>query len=107
MNNYVNIVRSVIFASIHIVYFGFFCYFGDDVTTGFESIEDSIYQCSWEEFPMDTQKIYTILMIHSQKSVYIEAYMNSQCTREVFQKVILKMKTMKKNNQAINNKKIL
>lgn len=87
MKNFVNIVRSVIFALIQMNYFGLFCYFGDEVTTGFETINESIYQCSWVEFPLDKQKILTILMINSQKSVYIESCMNIRCTRDMFKKV--------------------
>lgn len=91
MKNVVNIVRSVFFSLIQINYFGLFCYFGDEVTTGFAMIDNSIYQCCWEEFPLVAQKLMTTLIINSQKSIQIEGYMNTRCTREMFKNVILKM----------------
>lgn len=95
-------MRSIIYYLIQVIYVGFFCYFGHEVTVGFETVYDSIYQCSWDEFPVEIQKIQAVMIMNAQKPVYIQGFMNTKCSREMFKKVykewmienIIKMRTL-------------
>lgn len=63
------------------------CYFGNRVTTQFEEINDAVYTCSWNRFPLEAQKLLPTMLIVCQKPVYIHGHMNLRCTHEFFRKV--------------------
>lgn len=94
MHSIVDIVRLGLCLMYVLVYIGFMCFFGDEVTNGFEVINDSVYQCSWNEFPLELQKLLPTMMIIAQNLVYVHGYMNTKCTREVLQKVNILMVTV-------------
>lgn len=60
---------------------------GDDVTIGFRTVHDSIWECTWYELPLQSQKLFPMMLAAAQKPVYIEGYMNTRCTREAVKKV--------------------
>lgn len=65
-----------------------FCFFGEEVTSHFNSVDDALYQCDWIMFPLEWQKNMPIAMILAQRPVYIGNFNAIHCTRETFQKVI-------------------
>lgn len=88
MYNMVDILRLGPCLMYVLIYIGFICFFGDEVTSGFNEINNSIYLSSWNECPLKLQKHLPTIMIIAQKPVYIYGYMNTRCTLEVLQKVI-------------------
>lgn len=72
---------------IVVTYICVLCLFGDGVTSQLELINYSIKQTSWNVFPLETQKHLIIMLINSQRPVYIQGFMNTKCTREVLAKV--------------------
>lgn len=64
-----------------------FCNSGQEVSTAFEEINDEIYQCNWQEFPLKIQRMFPIIMIVAQGPVYIESTGSFVCNRETFNKV--------------------
>lgn len=88
MHNIVNIVRLGLYLMYVLIYIGFVCFFGDDVTNGFKEISESIAQCSWYRFPLDLQKLLPTIICNAQKTVYVHGYINTKCTRELLKKVI-------------------
>ncbi|XP_055302500.1 odorant receptor 43a-like [Sitodiplosis mosellana] len=86
--HFVDILRLVIYLFFMTTYIAFLCYFGDEVHTRFETINYSIYQCCWYEFPLEMQKLQITMLNVAQKPVYVRGYMNTRCTRDVLQTII-------------------
>lgn len=66
------------------------CFFGDEVTTHFEDVNESIYLCDWYLFPLIMQKSLPPMMILAQKSLYIGNFGPVHCTRDTFKNVSTK-----------------
>lgn len=60
---------------------------GDTVTTRFNEVNESIWNCSLNEFPLEIQKFLPMILNATQKPVHIEGFMNVKCTREVLKAV--------------------
>ncbi|XP_055305834.1 uncharacterized protein LOC129570304 [Sitodiplosis mosellana] len=88
LHNTADAVRAIVFIPLVTVYVTFPCHFGHLVTMSAETIDESINQCCWEEFPVRVQKMQAIMMIMSQRPVYIQGVMNTKCSRESFQKIV-------------------
>lgn len=71
---------------------------GDDVTISFRTVHDSLWECTWYEMPLSSQKIFPMILAAAQKPVYIEGYLNTQCTRESVKKVQNSIKLEPTNN---------
>lgn len=65
-----------------------FCFFGDEVTNRFIEISDSIYDLNWYMLPIRERRLMSVMMLVTQKPVYLEGIANIQCTRENFKKVL-------------------
>lgn len=63
------------------------CYFGDEVTTHFDAVNESINQCAWYSFPLKIQKNMPMMIRLAQKPVYIGTFAEIHCTRETFKTV--------------------
>lgn len=64
-----------------------FCDFGENVTGGFEELNDAILENDWYTFPIGIQRMFPIIMISIQKTVILHGFGNIPCTREAFKKV--------------------
>lgn len=64
-----------------------FCDFGENVTGGFEELNDAISENDWYTFPIGIQRMFPIIMISIQKTVILRGFGNIPCTREAFKKV--------------------
>lgn len=71
------------------IYICFLCLLGGEVSTQFDLMFYSSYEISWNEFPLESQKLFKMMIINAQKPVYIQGYMNTQCTHEILKKVRL------------------
>lgn len=85
--NIVDILRMIVYLLFITIYIVFLCMFGDNVTSSFDEINKTIFQCAWNGFPMETQKLLQIILINASNEVYIHGHMNTKCTREVLKKV--------------------
>lgn len=85
----VDMVRLLVFLTYVLIYIGFLCFFGDVLTRRFEEVNDSICKCAWNEFPPEVQKMLPFFVMGAQKPIYIQGFMNVQCTREAFKNVII------------------
>ncbi|XP_031634447.1 uncharacterized protein LOC116347847 [Contarinia nasturtii] len=64
-----------------------FCYYGQEVSTAFEELDDEIYQCEWYEFSYKVQRIFPIMMIVAQETVNVESTGDFVCNRVTFNKI--------------------
>lgn len=64
-----------------------FCDLGENVTTGFSTLGDSIYFCDWYNFPLEIQRTLPTLLMVAEKSVELRGFGNIPCTRKAFRKV--------------------
>lgn len=74
-----------------VIYNCVLCFFGDEATKQFNFIFDSICELSFNEFPLEAQKLMLIMIITSEKPIYIQGFMNTQCTREMLKRVRLNL----------------
>lgn len=64
-----------------------YCYFGDQVTSRFSDITDTLYLCDWHLLPLHTQKNVPMMILAAQRFVHIKGFASSSCSRESFKKV--------------------
>lgn len=70
------------------IYIIVLCLFGGDVSIQFDQMFYTTIEISWNEFPLEAQKLLLMMITIAQKPIYIEGHMNTQCTRETLKKVI-------------------
>lgn len=63
------------------------CRFGDDVTTRFQDVANSVYDCPWYAMSKNLSKRFPMLIAITQRPLYLYACFNIRCTRVTFQKV--------------------
>lgn len=63
------------------------CNLGEDVTSHYANVNDSIYQISWYLCPLELQKSFKLMIMISQKPIYLEGFARFQCNRETFNRV--------------------
>lgn len=64
------------------------CYFGDEVTSSFESVSDATYQCNWYLFSLPIQKHVILMMNMAQQPLYIGNFGSIHCTRDIYARVL-------------------
>lgn len=64
------------------------CYFGDQVTSAFENLHESIYMCDWHLFPLELKKYITPMLLLAHENVYMHGFYEFDCTLQVFEQVI-------------------
>lgn len=82
-----NILRLFLILAAALVFSYFICFFGDEVTTHFAYVNESIYLCDWYLFPLKMQKSLPPMIILAQKPLYIGNFGPVHCTRDTFKKV--------------------
>lgn len=70
-----------------LLYLLIFCNFGDNVTTEFDHINETIYYFDWQSLPLELKKYLPLMMLLAQKPIYMRGLGRVQCTREMFGKV--------------------
>lgn len=88
MENMLELFRMIYTLSTYTFWLFLFCYFGNQVTTRFTDIGETIYQCDWYSYPMEMLNEMPLVISIMQKPIYLRAFGSLQCTREIFQKVI-------------------
>lgn len=83
-----NVLRFVISLVILTIYLSVLCFFGDEVNTQFENIQNWIYYCNWLNYPFKVQRLIPTMLIVAGKPIYIQGFMNVRCTRESVRKVV-------------------
>lgn len=66
-----------------------FCRGGDELTNRFASVSNQAYQFDWYLLPIEMQRCLMLMMMASQKNVYIRGAGGTQCTRDTYKKVIV------------------
>lgn len=82
-----SIFRSIIRLSGWIVGFYFICHFGGEVTSRFQDIVYSIYDCPWYSMPLKIRKYFPLMIAATQQPIYLNGCFNIRCIQETFQKV--------------------
>lgn len=85
--NYGDIMRLIICVAVVVIYIDVLCIFGGEVTVEFDQTFDSIREISWNEFPLKSQKLLLMMIITGNKPIYIQGFMNTDCTHEMLKKV--------------------
>lgn len=85
----VSIVRIVVLVLVSMIPFFLFCHFGGNITSRFEDIGDAIYQLEWYELPLDMQRDLKLIIVLSQKRIFMRGYGDIRTTHSVFNKVRL------------------
>lgn len=63
------------------------CEFGENVSTSFDEINDSIDALDWYLYPNGTQRYLPTLILQSQQPVLITGYANILFNRDAFKRV--------------------
>lgn len=69
-------------------YISVLCLLGDLVTSNFDEIDISFYTCNWHQLPLGMQNPFIFMLQTAQLPIYVQGFMNTQCTRGVLKKVI-------------------
>lgn len=86
-NDTLNILRSLIRLSGWIVGFYYICQFGGEVTSRFQDLAHSIYDCPWYAMPLKIRKYFPLMIAAAQHPMYLYGCFNIRCIQESFQKV--------------------
>lgn len=83
---------DVLFYVILYVFYAFlvlfvYCEFGQHLSSGFELLNDDIYQFNWHLLPVDLQRTWNIILVTTQRPVQLAGFGNYICNRESFQRV--------------------
>lgn len=85
-------VKQIIYLLIKISYslisLFMYCECGELLRVRFDELNDDIYKCGWELFPMHIQRLLPIIIINSQQPVLLWGYGGFSCTRETFKRVV-------------------
>lgn len=74
-----------IFDSTHLF---IFCNNGDEVTEKFMRIGNSMYELNWHLYPIELRKHIPLTMAIAQTPIYLRGFGRTECTRDVFKKII-------------------
>lgn len=64
------------------------CEIGERVTHQFNLFNEKFLHCNWYLFPIEMQRIYSIVLIGVQDPAIIQGFANTICTRDAFKRVI-------------------
>lgn len=51
-----------------------YCVFGKMTTESFEKISDAMYECNWQEFPVDFQKYLLFMITNAQRRLFYDGF---------------------------------
>lgn len=63
------------------------CEFGQMLTDHFDELNEAVDECDWFLFPREIQKILPIIIHNAQRSVVLQTFENTSCSRESFNRV--------------------
>lgn len=90
-NDFLEVFRSIARLSGWIASFFFVCQYGDRVTSRYQGIAFSIYECPWYSMPVKMAKLFPLSIAIAQQPIYIYGCFNIRCLRETFRKVCMTM----------------
>lgn len=70
------------------------CHFGDSVSTSFDKLNDTLFECDWYLFPNKLQRSFLTTAIAAQKPISIKGFGNVTCTRHSFKEVSKKLRSI-------------
>ncbi|XP_031628960.1 odorant receptor coreceptor-like [Contarinia nasturtii] len=65
-----------------------FCYFGELVTGNIDDVNDMFWQCDWYYLPIKIQQLMPIILMNSEKTIYIGECAGLNASLDVFGKII-------------------
>lgn len=65
----------------------FYCEAGERVTHQFNIFHEEISHSDWYLFPIETRRMFIVILLNTQEPTIIQGYANAVCTREAFKKV--------------------
>lgn len=65
----------------------FICEIGEQMTTSFELFNNDFRLCNWHLFPIELQRMFSLVLLDSQYPVIIRGFGNTLCTRFAFKTV--------------------
>lgn len=83
--------------SIFIAWLPFFyhlCNFGESVAGAFEDLNSAIYDLPWHLCSMHHKKCIVLILLISQRAVYLQGFPAVNCSREMFKKVSYFIKSL-------------
>lgn len=86
-SDYASGVKSGISFVVDMIWLFCCCHYGFQITERFDNINDTVYQLEWYTYPTKIQKDLQLIIASSQRSIYIEGFCNTRCTRDKFTKV--------------------
>lgn len=66
--------------------FCLFCHFGGKMTQRFEDVGNAVYQLLWYRLPLNMQNDLRMMILLSQKNIYVRGYGDTRSTHSVFKK---------------------
>lgn len=80
------------------------CELCQQMSNGFDDINDTVDQLNWYEFPVEIQKLMPTLLLNVQQPVLVECFGSITCSREVFIKVskMIYIRNQLQNEFALN-----
>lgn len=64
-----------------------FCEFGENVTSHFNELHNTLCQTEWNLYPIDIQRLLPIIMMSTRKEIILEGFGGVQLTRQAFETV--------------------
>lgn len=66
-----------------------FCNIGDEITTRFRNVGDTLYRGPWHKLPLNLRRnIPEMILMIAQKPIHIQGFGNLRCTRETYKSVL-------------------
>lgn len=81
------IIHSFFLIVVIVNYTFIYCYVGDRLTSKFEHLGQSIYEIKWQLLPPILQKSIQLMILSTQRPVYMDSFAGLRCTRQVFEMV--------------------
>lgn len=66
-----------------------YCYFGKMATDSFEQMAVCLYECNWQDYPIDLQKYFILMLQNMQQPLWYHAYNVAILNLETFTKVTI------------------
>lgn len=63
------------------------CFFGNEVTNRFIKFSNSVYDVEWYCYPPEIRNCFQLIILASQRPIYVQGYLNFNCSLELFTKV--------------------
>lgn len=81
-------VTSISCFAVFVPFFYPVCSLGENVTTAFVQMNESIYEIKWYECPREQQKYLVQMIMFSETPFRVTIFGTMDCSRDTFKKVI-------------------